>query len=92
MQTGGTNMRPERNPVAYVGPNIPRANLRTGDVFIDGTPAHVSRAIERLPEIQKLIVPVENLTAIKAKAETQGTEENRIYSYILTERSVFDAV
>ena len=65
--------------VIYTGPNVLRLNLARFQVFRGGLPLHVKRAIEKIPEIEKLIVPVTELEAMREKIDTPGSNEARIF-------------
>ena len=66
-------------PVIYTGPNIFALALQKFQVFKGGLPPYVHRAIEKIPEIKSLIVPVSELEAMRAKIEKSGTREARIF-------------
>ena len=66
-------------PVIYTGPNIFALALQKFQVFKGGLPPYVKRAIEKIPEIKSLIVPVSELEAMRANIEKSGTLEARIF-------------
>ena len=72
----------KKEPVIYVGPNIFLFAVHKFQVYADGLPPYVTRAIEKIPEIESLIVPVSELEAMRAKIEEAGTKESRLYNKI----------
>ena len=69
----------ENEPVVYTGPNILALGMQKFQVFRGGLPPYVKRAIERIPDIEKLIVPVSELEAMRRKIEKPGTNEARLF-------------
>ena len=74
-----TNAESENEPVIYTGPNIFSMAMQKFQVYRGGLPPHVKRAIEKIPEIKELIVPVSELESMRAKIEKSGTVEARIF-------------
>jgi hypothetical protein len=72
-------------PVIYCGPTLPR-KLVSMSVYRNGLPANVAALAGETPEIARLIVPVSRLSETRKRAETPGTEENRLYQAILGSR------
>ena len=66
-------------PVIYVGPNSFELMMKKFQVFTGGLPLYVKRAIEQIPQIERLIVPVSQLEEMRAKIEKSGTYEARIF-------------
>ena len=66
-------------PVIYVGPNSFELMMKKFQVFTGGLPLYVKRAIEQIPKIERLIVPVSQLEEMRAKIEKSGTYEARIF-------------
>ncbi|MBR6901240.1 MAG: hypothetical protein IKN30_04165 [Synergistaceae bacterium] len=77
--SSNTDAETEIEPVIYTGPNIFALALQKFQVFKGGLPPYVKRAIEKIPEIKSLIVPVSELEAMRAKIEKSGTLEARIF-------------
>ena len=69
----------EKDTVVYTGPNIFSLALQKFQVFRGGLPPYVKRAIEKIPEIEHLIVPVNELEAMRAKIDKPGTPEARFF-------------
>ncbi len=69
-------------PDIYLGPNIFALSLKKFQVFSNGRPAYMRRAIEKIPEIESLIVSVNDLTEMRTKIEKSGTAENKLYKKI----------
>lgn len=78
-------------PTIYTGPNIQAFALMKYQVYRDGLPAYVARAIERIPEIAELIVPISELEAMKKKITTPGTNEARIFYAVQQEAEKVNA-
>ena len=72
----------EAEQTVYVGPNVLPLALRRFQVFRGGLPPYVERAIEKISEVRLLIVPVERLNDARAKTETAGTNEFRLYDAV----------
>ena len=66
-------------PVIYVGPNSFELMMKKFQVFTGGLPLYVKRAIEQIPKIERLIVPVSQLEEMRAKIEKSGTYEARTF-------------
>ena len=75
-------VKQETEQTVYVGPNVLPLALRRFQVFRGGLPPYVERAIEKIPEVRSLIVPVERLNDARAKTETAGTNEFRLYDAV----------
>ena len=69
----------EKDTVVYTGPNIFSLALQKFQVFRGGLPPYVKRAIEKIPEIEHLIVSVNELEAMRAKIDKPGTPEARFF-------------
>ena len=69
-------------PVIYVGPNVLKFGIMQFQVYSDGLPEFVKRAIQAIPEIKTLIVPVEELEKTRAKLDNTASYENRIFKKI----------
>ena len=72
----------EPEQTVYVGPNVLPLALRRFQVFRGGLPPYVERAIEKIPEVRLLIVPVEKLDEARMKTERAGTNEFRLYEAV----------
>ena len=73
------NIDTEIPAVIYTGPNVFALALQRFQVFKGGLPPYVKRAIEIIPDIHKLIVPVNELEAMRAKIDKPGTAEARFF-------------
>ena len=69
-------------PMIYAGPNVFAMALQRFQVFNGGLPLYVKRAIEKIPEIEALIVPVSELENTRRKIEKPGTYESRLFAAI----------
>lgn len=69
-------------PKIYLGPNIPKYSLVTGQVYIQED-ALIKKVFEEYEELRGLFVPVdEYLGMIRANIKKPGTIENLIYNDI----------
>lgn len=66
----------------YTGPNVLALALERFKLFRGGLPFFVRRAIEKIPEIEKLIVPISELEATREKINSPGSNEARLFSAI----------
>ena len=78
-------------PEIYTGPNILAFALQKFQVFRGGLPPYVERAIEKIPEIRGLIVPVRELESMRQKISRPGTNEARLFYTVQTEVEKFNA-
>ncbi len=72
----------EADTVIYTGPNIFALALQRFQVFRGGLPPYVKRAIEKIPEIKQLIVPVNKLEGMRARINKPGTAEARFFNAV----------
>ncbi|MBR2208907.1 MAG: hypothetical protein IJ859_08905 [Synergistaceae bacterium] len=72
-------------PVIYTGPNIFPLAMQKFQVFSGGLPLYIERAIEKIPEIKQLIVPVGELETMRTKIQKSGTREARIFYNVTKE-------
>lgn len=56
----------------YVGPTIQSMGLLRNQVFIDGLPGHIKAAIAQIPEVEDLIVELDELTDAMKNVQTKG--------------------
>jgi hypothetical protein len=54
--------------------------------FRGGLSDYVLGLIEKIPELARLIVPLEEVAQARRKAKELGTEENRVFQYLETVR------
>ena len=69
--------------VIYAGPTMHRRMMIANSVYKNGLPDSVNRMIEKVPDIEKLIVPVVSYPEVKQEMATAGTEYNRLYNALL---------
>lgn len=71
----------EQKKLVYVGPTLPRGQLKTNSIFI-GTQQEIeqeqAQAIQKYPAVKNLLVPVTSLATAKAKTQTAG---NMLYQW-----------
>ena len=72
----------ENEPMIYTGPNVFAMNLQRFRVFRGGIPPATRRAIEKIPEIEPLIVPVGELEEMRQKIDKPGTNEARLFAAV----------
>lgn len=72
----------EEKTYCYIGPNLPGGVLKKNSVVI-GTKKEIKEKykeeIEKYPQLERLIIPVENLADAKAKVEKDGNILNKYY-------------
>lgn len=68
--------------MVYVGPNILPLMLKRFQVFRGGIPPYVTRAMEKIPEVKDLIVPVGELENMRQKIDKPGTNEARLFEVV----------
>lgn len=78
-------------PTIYTGPNIQAFALMKYQVYREELPAYVARAVEKIPDIAELIVPISELEAMKKKINTPGTNESRIFYAVQQEAEKVNA-
>ncbi|NCC97333.1 MAG: hypothetical protein EOM02_10895 [Synergistales bacterium] len=64
----------------YMGPNLGREMLMSGQVFKGGYPPHLTALFGEFPELKKLFIPVEDVMEFKKKLKEPGSEESRLFS------------
>lgn len=65
----------------YVGPNI--LGLPRYTVVEEDFTAHIKSFIKKCPEIEKLFVPIAEMTEVENRTKVKGTLENRYFNEIL---------
>ncbi|MBQ7733028.1 MAG: hypothetical protein IJT58_03305, partial [Synergistaceae bacterium] len=66
----------------YTGPNVLALGIERFKLFRGGLPFCVRRAVEKIPEIEKLIVPISELEATRDKINSPGSNEARLFSTV----------
>ena len=69
-------------PLMYVGPNIFKLGLERYTVYKGELPASVENAIDKIPEILNLIIPVDELMNFTAKILTPSSPERQYFSIV----------
>ena len=64
----------------YIGPNVQKLGLLRNQVYLDGLPGQVRAALALYPEIEALIVPVDEITDAIRKTQTKGEHLHHVYS------------
>lgn len=70
----------EKVKKVYCGPNIPGLTQFT---VLEGIPKYIEMHIETCPAVEKLLVPIEKLSATRLKLAVKGSYEQKIYGEIL---------
>lgn len=81
----------DTEPKIYTGPNIIAFALMKYQIFRGGLPPYVARAIEKIPEIESLIVSVKELETMRQKISRPGTNEARLYYSVEKDAGKFNA-
>ena len=90
LQEDTAETQTDTEPEIYTGPNIIAFALMKYQVFRGGLPPYVLRAVEKIPEIRGLIVPVSELEATKQKINRPGTNESRLFYVVQQEAEKFN--
>ena len=67
----------------YIGPNIQKLGLIRNQVYLGGLPAQVRAAVAMYPEIEALIVPIDELSEAIKKSQTKGEHLHHIYTELM---------
>lgn len=68
--------------VMYIGPNSKKLGLTRNTVYEDGLPYNVREAIKICPEVERVIVGIDELDDKWARIRRKGTPEFRAYEVI----------
>lgn len=71
-----------RNQTIYIGP--PYKGLIPNQVFSNGIPEHAFKALQLSGPVQRLLVPVHQLSSARKKIQIKGTQEYKAYHDLLT--------
>ena len=63
----------------YIGPSINKLGLIRNQVYLGGIPGQVRAAIAMYPEIETLIVPIDEITDAIRKTQTKGEHLHHVY-------------
>ena len=63
----------------YIGPSVPALGLLRNQVYLGGIPGEVRAAIAKFPEVEKFIVPVEDLMFKLTELHTPGEHLHHAY-------------
>ncbi len=66
----------------YMGPSIPGI-VKSTTVFIGGLPKDLTMVAEKVPAVNKLLVPVDRITETTKSLSERGSVENVSYNSIL---------
>lgn len=79
--------RNARRRVRYAGPSLPHGRLKEHAVFngtFEDVKAYLADVLEDYPQAERLIVPVERLSAFAAKVKTPGNIAHKYYNDIVS--------
>ena len=62
----------------YIGPNVQRLGLMKNQVYLGGIPGHVQAAIAQYPEIDEMIVTIEEFTKARNDINKKGTHLHHV--------------
>lgn len=87
-RSGGESSRAAEKNFAYIGPPIPSGRLMTNTV-LSGTKREIldyyKDVVERFPNVEKLIVPVERLAESRTKIRSGGNVLSKYYNDLLNQ-------
>ena len=67
----------------YIGPNVQKLGLLRNQVYLDGLPGQVRAALVQIPELEELIVPIEQITDAIRRTQTKGEHLHHVYEGVL---------
>jgi hypothetical protein len=79
-------VNPREDVRVYLGPTLHKRTLITGNAYRGGLSAYVTGLLEKIPEMNAVIVPMSEVANTRRKIQEPGTEENRVYEYLKTVR------
>ena len=68
-----------KEPVVYLGPHIKEV-VNAGTVFTKGLPEHLSQAVEEMPEIGELLIPLSQVVEARKKLSIPGSSLGIFYN------------
>lgn len=85
IDTPVTTAQEEEKTYCYIGPNLPDGVLKKNSLII-GTKKAIKEKykeeIEKYPQLERLMIPVESLADAKAKVVSEGNILNKYYKDI----------
>ena len=69
----------------YVGPTVRKGMLRENQIFTGEREAvlkFIKPVIEKIPQVEKLVIPASRLAEVKGKISKKGTLHNKYYNDI----------
>lgn len=83
--TETTNTASDEVQLVYIGPSLPKGQLKSNTIFM-GTKeeilSHVKEITDKIPLVEKMFVPVDQLADKKQKVQTEGNIYNKYYKDI----------
>ncbi len=87
-QSGNESPKTAEKSFAYIGPPIPGGRLMT-NAILNGTKEDIigyyKDVVERFPNVEKLIVPVERLAESRTKIRSGGNVLSKYYNDLLNQ-------
>lgn len=84
-KTVETSNTAEELQLVYIGPSLPKGQLKCNTIFV-GTKekifSHIKEIIDKIPLVEKMFVPVDQLSEKKQKVQTEGNIYNKYYKDI----------
>ena len=84
-ETTNTASDKDKVKLVYIGPSLPKGQLKSNTIFM-GTKeeilSHVKEITDKIPLVEKMFVPVEQLADKKQKVQTEGNIYNKYYKDI----------
>lgn len=73
----------EMKSVIYLGPDIPRLNLKHGLTLRNGVPDHIMKIYQQVPAIRDLFVPVTQIAASEQLLACKGSYLDLAYQEVV---------
>lgn len=78
-----TNEGTDMEQIIYMGPQILKKGLLSGQVFIGGVPEHIKECAKDKPLMNQLFVPVSQIVEAQQAINTPGTPQYIAYHDVL---------
>lgn len=86
VQEASQEQQEQETTLVYVGPTLPRGQLKANVIF-NGTrtaiEGELAEVLEKFPPVRNLLVPVSNLATAKAKVKTSGNILHEWYTQVV---------
>ena len=81
-----TESDPMQDVKIYLGPTLHRRTMVAASCYRGGLTDFVQGLVAKIPDLATLIVPLGEAATTRRRVKELGTEENRVYQYLLTVR------